>query len=233
MTKPSKHDPSKPQVESYDYKKSFYRSQAVADDYDQHRFTTPARRRRNERKWRAIEKALAQTHGVRRVLDLPCGTGRFTGRLAANGYEVIGSDISLEMIGKAVAAGAAAGSAVLGYVQGNAERLPFRDGAVDCVVSIRFMFHVDPQVRIRILREFGRITRRWQIVDYRHQYSFRYRKWQAMRALGLTRKPLERVSRERLQNEFASAGLTIRAIIPVSRGWFSDKWVVLSERSGA
>jgi SAM-dependent methyltransferase len=231
MAKPSKDDPSKPQVDNYDYKKSFYRSQAVADDYDQHRFTTPARQKRNERKWRAIEKALAQAPGVRRILDLPCGTGRFTGRLAASGYEVIGSDISLEMIRKAVTAGGVGGGAVLGYVQANAERLPFRGGAVDCVVSIRFMFHVDPEVRIRILREFGRITSRWQIVDYRHKYSLRYRKWQALRALRLTRKPLERVSRERLQHEFASAGLAIRAIIPVSRGWFSDKWVVLSERA--
>jgi ubiquinone/menaquinone biosynthesis C-methylase UbiE len=231
MKKPSKSDPSKPQVESYDYKKAFYRSKAVADDYDQHRFTTPARRRRNERKWSAIAKALAQAPGVRRVLDLPCGTGRFTGRLAASGYEVVGSDISFEMIGKAVGAGPAAGSSILGYVQGNAERLPFQGDGIDCVMSIRFMFHVDPDTRIRILREFGRIARR-QIVDYRHQYSLRYRKWQALRALGLTRRPLERVSRERLQHEYAAAGLAIRAIIPVSRGWFSDKWVVLSERTG-
>ncbi|HZF17275.1 MAG TPA: methyltransferase domain-containing protein [Steroidobacteraceae bacterium] len=230
MAKPSKHDPSKPQVESYDYKKAFYRSTAVADDYDQHRFTTPARIRRNERKWRAIGKALAQAPEVKRVLDLPCGTGRFTGRLASSGYEVIGSDISLEMIGKAVTAGGAAGPAVLGYVQANGEKLPFRNAAVDCVVSIRFMFHVDPDVRIRILREFGRVARR-QVVDYRHRYSMRYRKWQALRALGLTREPLERVSRERLEHEFTSAGLTIRAIVPVSRGWFSDKWVVLSERT--
>lgn len=231
MKKPSKDDPSKPQVDNYDYKKAFYRSQAVADDYDQHRFMTPERVKRNERKWRAITKALAATQGVRRVLDLPCGTGRFTGRLAQSGYEVIGSDISFEMIGKAVGAGAEAGSAVLGYVQGNAEKLPFRNVAIDCVVSIRFMFHVDPEVRIRILREFGRIAGR-QIIDYRHRYSLRYRKWQLLKALGLTRRPLERVSRERLQHEYSSAGLVIRAIIPVSRGWFSDKWVVLSERAG-
>src|SRR5258705_13109940 len=100
MQKPAKSDPSKPQVESYEYKKAFYRSKAVADDYDLHRFTTAARIRRNERKWSAIELALTQAPGVRRVLDLPCGTGRFTARLAASGYEVIAGDISLEMIGK-------------------------------------------------------------------------------------------------------------------------------------
>jgi len=231
MKKPAKSDPSKPQVESYEYKKAFYRSKAVADDYDLHRFTTAARIRRNERKWSAIELALTQAPGVRRVLDLPCGTGRFTARLAASGYEVIAGDISLEMIGKAVSVGAAAGSGIVGYVQGNAERLPFQQDGIDCVLSIRFMFHVDPEMRIRILREFGRVARR-QIVDYRHRYALRYRRWQALRVLGLTRQPLERVSRERLQHEYAAAGLAIRAIIPVSRSWFSDKWVVLSERCG-
>jgi SAM-dependent methyltransferase len=232
MAKPSKVDPSKPRVESYDYKKAFYRSKAVADDYDQHRFTTPARKKRNERKWRAIEKALAQAPGVRRILDLPCGIGRFTGRLAQSGYEVVGSDISLEMIGKAVTAGAATRSESLDFVQANAEKLPFRDRVVDCVVSIRFMFHVDPETRIRILREFGRVSSRWLVVDYRHKYSLRYRKWRLLRALGLTREPLERVSRERLAHEFTSAGPAIRAIIPES-SWLSDKWVVLSERAGA
>ncbi len=231
MQKPAKSDPSKPQVENYDYKKSFYRSQAVADDYDQHRFTTPERKRRNERKWRAIEKALALAPRVRRILDLPCGTGRFTGRLAASAYEVIGCDISLEMIGKAMAMAAPLDPGILGYVQANAEKLPFRDASVDCVVSIRFMFHVDREVRIRILREFARISSRWQIIDYRHKYSLRYRKWRVLRAFGLTREPLERVSRERLEHEYSSAGLKIRSVINVS-SWLSDKWVVLSERAG-
>ena len=45
-----------------------------------------------------------------------------------------------------------------------------------------------------MLREFGRVSRRWIIADYRHRYSFRYGVWKIARTLGLTRRPFERVS---------------------------------------
>src|SRR5688572_10118823 len=101
MKKPGKEDPSRPREDGYEYKRDFYRSAAVADDYDFHRFSSPERQKRNARKWAAIRKALSATTGVRTILDLPCGTGRFTGGLAREGYEIVGSDISLEMLQKA------------------------------------------------------------------------------------------------------------------------------------
>ena len=101
MKRPGKSDPSRPREDGYDYKRDFYRSSQVAEDYDFHRFSTPERQKRNARKWAAIRKALSLTTGVRTILDLPCGTGRFTGALAREGYEIVGSDISLEMLGKA------------------------------------------------------------------------------------------------------------------------------------
>src|SRR3954468_1531858 len=158
MKKPGKSDPSRPKEDGYDYKRDFYRSSQVAEDYDFHRFSTPERQKRNTRKWAAIRKALSLTTGVRTLLDLPCGTGRFTGALAREGYEVVGSDISLEMLIKAatveVGMEPGTGGAVRGYVQANDEHLPLRDDALDCVVCIRFMMHVDPATRVRMLREF-------------------------------------------------------------------------------
>src|SRR5512138_3481055 len=89
MKQPSRDDPSKPKQHGYEYKKQFYQSSEVAADYDEHRFRTPKRMRRNARKWAAIQKALALTEGVKTIVDLPCGTGRFTGHLARSGYEVV------------------------------------------------------------------------------------------------------------------------------------------------
>src|SRR5262245_25977379 len=131
MKRPGKSDPSRPKEDGYDYKRDFYRSASVADDYDFHRFSTPERQKRNARKWAAIQKALSLTTGVRTILDLPCGTGRFTGALARHGYEIVGSDISLEMLGKAksqVQEELADGQqpSIRGYVQANAEHLPLR-----------------------------------------------------------------------------------------------------------
>ena len=101
MKRPGKNDPSRPQEDDYDYKREFYRSSSVAEDYDFHRFSSPERQKRNRRKWAAISRALREATGVRTILDLPCGTGRFTGALAREGFEIVGSDISMEMLQKA------------------------------------------------------------------------------------------------------------------------------------
>jgi SAM-dependent methyltransferase len=231
MKRPGKDDPSRPREDGYEYKRDFYRSDSVAEDYDFHRFSTPERQKRNVRKWAAIKKALAQTTGVRTILDLPCGTGRFTGALAREGFEVVGSDISLEMLRKAASIPDGKQKAIFGYLQANAEHLPLRTDSLDCVVCIRFMMHVNGPTRVRMLSEFRRVSRRWVIVDYRHKYTFRYVLTHTFGKLGLGRTPLDRVSRAGLEQEFRDAGLAIRSVIRVSAPLLSDKWVVLAERA--
>ena len=230
--KPSKRDVSRPKREGYSYKKQFYQSASVAFDYDFHRFGSGPRRRRNARKWKTILAALESTDGVKSILDMPCGTGRFTGPLADCGYMVVGSDISHEMMMKAAEQNTDSREHLAGYIQADAVALPLKDASLDCVMSIRFMFHVDPQTRVKILQEMGRVSRRWLIVDYRHRYSFRYAKWKLLSSLGLTNKSLQRVSREQLEQEFHEAGIAIRRVLPVTRV-FSDKWIVLGESKPA
>jgi ubiquinone/menaquinone biosynthesis C-methylase UbiE len=226
---PSKSDPSRSdRGGDYKYKKSFYRDSEVAADYDFHRFGSPARQRRNEAKWAAIERGLSYTKKVRTVLDVPCGTGRFTARLAEKGYTVLGSDISYEMIEKASEASTDT-DGVFGFVQADVERLPLRGRSADCIVCIRFMLHVRRSARIRILTEFRRVSRRWVIVDYRHQHTFRYQIYRFRRFMGFEPKRLpNRVARSDMEQEFRSAGLSVRKVIPVTR-IFSDKWIVLAE----
>jgi SAM-dependent methyltransferase len=229
MKKPSRDDPSKPKQDGYDYKKQFYQSDEVAADYDQHRFTTPRRQRRNRREWEAVRRALGRAEGVHTVLDMPCGTGRFTGHLAREGHGVVAADISVPMMRQARIKPELQNPNILGYVQADAEHIPLASGAVDCVVSIRFMFHVDPATRRVMLREMGRVSKRWLLVDYRHRYTPRWLVWRIASALRLTRKPFERVSRHGLQSEFSDAGLSIVEVVPARR-WLSDKWMVLAER---
>ncbi|HUP19310.1 MAG TPA: class I SAM-dependent methyltransferase [Gemmatimonadota bacterium] len=233
MRRPSREDVSRPRREGYAYKKEFYQSREVAEDYDFHRLGSPALQRRNRRKWTAVRAALTDAEGIRTVLDLPCGTGRFTGSLAGEGYRVVGGDISFEMMRKALDAPDGRREGVLGYVQADAERLPFPDGAVDCVMSIRFLFHVDPGTRVRILSEMRRVSRRWLVLDYRHRYTWRWVKWTTLRRLGLSRREMPRVSRAELRGELAAAGLAVRRVVRVGTPLFSDKWIVLGEPSGA
>lgn len=230
IRKPGKDDPSRAKrVADYSYKKGFYQSDEVADDYDFHRWGSPERAKRNLAKWRTILAALAETEGVGTIVDLPCGTGRFTDRLVECGYEVIGSDISAEMMQQAKKRiGPMKG--LRGFIRADAEHLPLPDASVDCVMSIRFLFHVDPVTRVRMLKEMGRVSRRWLILDYRHKYSYRYAMYRLKKLVGMAKNPLVRVSRAQLEQEARDAGLKIKAVLPVARV-FSDKWVVLCERT--
>ena len=230
--RPKKDDPSRARRgEVYAYKKQFYQSDDVAADYDFHRWGTPERARRNLRKWRTILRALALTKDVRSILDVPCGTGRFTGQLAARGYGVVGSDISLEMM-RVARSQIGPIDELRGYVRADAEALPFADGAFDCVMSIRFLFHIDPVTRVRIVGEMARVSRRWLILDYRHKYNYRYAMWKLRWTLGLTKTPLSRVSTAEMQRELQEAGVRVVEILPVTRV-FSDKWIVVGEKAAA
>jgi len=205
----------------------FYQDDSVAADYDSHRFKSKRRAARNQSKWEAIQAALKVARPVKKMLDIPCGTGRFTPDLARQGYHMIGADISVPMMSEARKLGSEGN--LYGYVQADAENLPFPDNSLDCIMSIRFMHHIDPGTRIRILRDMARVSCRWVIIDYRHRYSFRYRMRAVKLKLGLTKRVLPRVSREELKHEFSAAGINIAEVIPV--GKFSDKWIVVGNCS--
>jgi SAM-dependent methyltransferase len=63
-----------------------------------------------------------------RILDLGCGDGQLTQRIAATGAQVCGADLSPEMVAAARSRGVIADVA-------NAEALPHADGAFDAVFS--------------------------------------------------------------------------------------------------
>lgn len=118
---------------------------------------------------RAYEKNGAFVHGLadgvlewldaqpgERILDLGCGDGQLTERLAATGASVVGVDASAEML-------AAARSRGIDAREGSAESLPFADGAFDAVFSnavlhwVRDQEAMMAQVR-RVLRPGGRFV---------------------------------------------------------------------------
>ena len=55
--------------------------------------------------WADSCDALFRPRGIKTVLDLACGTGRLSWLLAEKGYEVIGADLSSDMLSEAMAAG--------------------------------------------------------------------------------------------------------------------------------
>ena len=68
-----------------------------------------------------------------RVLDLGCGKGRFARRLADEGADVVGIDLSAGMLAEASG---------LDRVRCSARRLPFADGTFDVVLAVEVLEHV-------------------------------------------------------------------------------------------
>ena len=198
----------------------------LADAYDRRRFGSVLGQRKHKNDVTRVLKTMARhlppevrgEGGL--VLDLPCGTGRLGGALAAAGYAVVGADLSREMLCQAVAT---AGSPN-GMLCAEAERLPFTDEAVDVVLSLRFLIHIqDASARRGILAEMARVTRHLVIGQVRDPRSLKYRSRRVRRALGASldlREPS--LTRPELVEELKASDLELVALVPLSR-LFSDK----------
>jgi SAM-dependent methyltransferase len=92
-----------------------------------------------------------------RLVDLGCGSGLNTVRLAHRGAAVYGLDISSELIALAtqrLAVNGRAGSAR--FVIASAHDLPFADASIDIVFGIAILHHLDLQL---VSREVHRVLR--------------------------------------------------------------------------
>ena len=213
----------------WDAKKSHYQSEDVVDKYDDRRFKGGLAGPKSERKWQMILKAVEGLDGIETVMDLPCGTGRFTSRILEHGWKLINADISQPMLAKAREYTQGSEN-YLGSARMNAERLPFADGTLDLVISIRFLMHVPKDVRIRIFREYARVSKRYVVLDVRHKHCLNLWWKKFRRRLGFRVKvPEHRYNMRELDADIAEAGLIIRRKV---WNWppFSEKLVLLCEK---
>ncbi len=106
----------------------------------------------------AVRRALGPLEGLR-ILDLGCGKGRFARRLADEGADVIGLDLSQSMLAEA---------GHLPRVRGSALRLPFGADSFDALVAVEVFQHLPPRGVHAALAEARRVVRpggRLAIVD--------------------------------------------------------------------
>ena len=220
---------------TFERAKARYRDAGIAASYDSWRYESARGRRRNRRDLaamgRALDEAARRGGPVRAALDLPCGTGRLAPFFHERAIRASGADVSIEMLRESLRK--------LGkefpIFQCSADAIPLRDGAVDAVFGIRFLFHLDHAGRAAVLAEMARVSRRWLILDVRHRYNLRWIGWRIRHALGLLPEVQHRFSREGLEEELAAAGIAVRGVYPSRRdfGWASDKWTVLGEKSAS
>lgn len=148
----------------------WYQADDVAEEYDDKRFSRGGQlidRREKEAVLEAIMPLEDQ-----KVLEIACGTGRFTVMLAHQGADVVGLDISAAMLqqGRRKAQDTEL-AGTLEFLRGDAGRLPFPDDHFDTVIAMRF-FHLadDPEA---FLEEMRRVSRDQIVFDTFNRFSAR------------------------------------------------------------
>ncbi|MER8504679.1 MULTISPECIES: methyltransferase domain-containing protein [unclassified Mesorhizobium] len=114
---------------------------------------------------------LAKLRPGEAVLDVACGTGTLAiaaKRLVGSDGGVTGVDASAEMIERARAKAKRSGLD-LTFVNGTAQKLPFKDAQFDIVIGTLMLHHLSKPVRSAFVREAARVlkpTGRLLLIDF-------------------------------------------------------------------
>ncbi|MFB6135094.1 MAG: class I SAM-dependent methyltransferase [Halanaeroarchaeum sp.] len=140
----------------------WYQADDVAEEYEEKRFSRGGRLI-DRREKQAVLDALNPVED-RRVLEIACGTGRFTVMLAERGADIVGLDISGPMLRQGRAKARSAGVMDhLEFLRGDAARLPFPDDHFDAVFAMRFFHLADSPATF--LSEMARVSREQVFFD--------------------------------------------------------------------
>ena len=169
---------------------------------------------------RALGRALADV-GPGLVLDAPCGTGVLAAFLRGRGFDVVGADISPAMLAVAHERGG-----VVGHVRADLEAPPWKPGTFAAVVSSRFLMHLPPSLRPRVLRTLATLADGPIVATVCHPYTAKSAGRALRRALGMRAKVSPRLTRRELEAEVREAGLRLDRLLWVLPG-LSEVWVAV------
>jgi SAM-dependent methyltransferase len=191
---------------------------AEVADYERRRYRGPDQRLVHGREMRILRDLLKAAMPLRpgRVLDMPCGYGRFSGLLAETGARRVSSDFSRAMVAQALRRpdSAAAAGAVTDAKRG----LPFAGGSFGLVFSVRFFHHLrEREHRRAVLMELARVTSEWAVVSYYRLNSLH--RWQRAlrRAVKRSRTKISMIPASEFLEEAERAGFRVersRALLP-------------------
>lgn len=125
--------------------------------------------------WMRTIRSRLEDLAVERILELGCGTGRFTPALAAHfDARVVGLDPSARMLQQAEAK---SHDARVAYCRARAEAVPVANNSVDLVfMSMSFHHFTEPHAAVseckRVLRSRGRVVLRGGVRDQAAGYPY-------------------------------------------------------------
>jgi ubiquinone/menaquinone biosynthesis C-methylase UbiE len=111
-----------------------------------------------------------------KVLDIPCGTGYIGELLDKTQVDIFASDISFEMM--ALARGMYQSETFRGFVQCDITENPFPAEFFDCVIVLALMHRLPQDVRLNVLNEVIKLSKRFVIVSYSIESPLqRFKQW--------------------------------------------------------
>jgi len=149
----------------------WYQDETVVESYEDKRFSRGGGRLTDRLEKQAVLDALSPVED-KTILEIACGTGRFTVLLADHGADIVGLDISAPMLqeGRQKAQRAGLGDHIE-FMRGDAARLSFPDDHFDAVFGARFFHLADRPTEF--LTEMARVSRRQVVFDTYNRYSGR------------------------------------------------------------
>jgi ubiquinone/menaquinone biosynthesis C-methylase UbiE len=117
---------------------SFYKIEKVAEEYETIRFGHPAGRFLNSLHQKTILEGVGSMDlSGKKVLDVACGTGRFSRLFRSKGAHVVALDLSRAMLNQSRIRDSAEA-----YVEAGALTLPFKEAAFDLGVTVNALNHL-------------------------------------------------------------------------------------------
>jgi ubiquinone/menaquinone biosynthesis C-methylase UbiE len=133
----------------------WYQADEIAEAYDDKRFSEGGQFI-DRREKTAVRNALGPVDD-KQLLEVACGTGRFTVMLAQLGADIVGLDVSDAMLAQGREKAQAVGvDDTVEFIRGDAARLPFPDDHFEAVFAMRFFHLADRPVTF--LRELSRVS---------------------------------------------------------------------------
>ena len=193
--------------------------------YARKRYRSWDQRWLNQREKKLVRK-LFQKHNISgTILDVPVGYGRFQHLLGLFGT-LLAADLGfLPLLYAKEHVGLARGSVNCG-----AENLPFSDNSVDVIFCFRLMQHLHKRgERIAVLREFGRVSRKWVIVSV-YLSSFLH---QLHRTIVRQPSRITMLSRAKFEGELEEVNLTLLEKVSVMPGLHAHRICLLAASDSA
>ncbi len=186
----------------------------VAQDYDNKRFSNSFGRWIDWRERLSVTRAMKGIPAGSSVLDMPCGTGRITEHLLDLGYEVSGADISQDMM-KIAREKIGTHPNLKGLHRVDAEDTKLPAESFDCVTSVRLMGHLPREVKVRVVREMSRLSRKHLVIAFYVTSGLRSMKWFLKYGKLQSRNPTWYPITERdLGRLFEECGLSVEMRLP-------------------